>query len=397
MSGSSARESAEPGGRDPVRLARAYLSAVAEPPAPALAAFVDEHGPAAAADRVRRGAVPERVGQETSARRQRVRAEDHLRAAVAIGARLIIPEDADWPAVPFASFALCRHDHLSVPLALWARGPGRLAELAERSVAIVGSRAATGYGTWVANSLSYGVAELGLTVISGAAHGIDGAAHRGALAAEAPTIAVLACGVDRAYPAGHARLLRYIAGAGLVVSEYPPGAVPARHRFLVRNRIIAALAAGTVVVEAGWRSGARRTASDASLLGRPVMAVPGPVTSALSVGCHRLLREPGTVAVTSAEEVVEEVGRIGIDLAVPASPVAHMRATDVLSGPTLRVHESLSKRARDPRLLSVESGLPIELVRAALPELERLGMAERLDGGWRRRQRRPEQGRRGDA
>ncbi|MBO0877729.1 MAG: DNA-processing protein DprA, partial [Pseudonocardia sp.] len=306
MAGSSA-----PGGHQPVRLARAYLSAVAEPPAPALSVFVDEHGPAEAADRVRRGQVPERVGRETAARRQRVRAEDHLRAAEAIGARLVTPEDADWPVAPFVSFALSRHEHLCAPLALWIRGPGRLAELAERSVAIVGSRAATGYGTWVANSLSYGVAELGFTVISGAAHGIDGAAHRGALAAEAPTIAVLACGVDRVYPAGHARLLRYIAGTGLVVSEYPPGAVPARHRFLVRNRIIAGLAAGTVVVEAGWRSGARRTASDASLLGRPVMAVPGPVTSALSVGCHRLLREPGTIAVTSAEEVVEEVGRIG--------------------------------------------------------------------------------------
>jgi DNA processing protein len=379
---------------DPVRLARAYLSAVAEPPAPALAAFVDEHGPVTAAERVRRGEVPERVSRETSARRQRVRAEDHLRAAEAIGARLITPEDPEWPAVPFASFALSRHEHLCAPLALWGRGPARLVELAERSVAIVGSRAATEYGTWAANWLAYGVAELGFTVISGAAHGIDGAAHRGALAA---TIAVLACGVDRVYPAGHARLLRYIAGSGLVVSEYPPGAVPARHRFLVRNRIIAGLAAGTVVVEAGWRSGARRTASDASLLGRPVMAVPGPVTSALSVGCHRLLREPGTVAVTSAEEVVEEVGRIGIDLASSSSPSPPARATDVLSGPTLRVHESLSRRARDPRRLSVESGLPIELVRAALPELEGLGMAERLDGGWRRRQRRPADGRRGDA
>ncbi|WP_051580847.1 DNA-processing protein DprA [Pseudonocardia acaciae] len=382
---------------DEVRLARAYLCTVAEPPAPALAAFVDEHGPVAAAARVRRGEVPKRVASETDARRGRDVAEAHLRTARTIGARLLTPEDRDWPVAPFASFAICEHEHLHAPLALWTLGPGRLAELAERSVAIVGSRAATGYGTWAANWMAHGVAELGFTVVSGAAYGIDGAAHRGALAAEGPTVAVLACGVDRIYPAGHERLLRYIASTGLVVSEYPPGAVPARHRFLVRNRLIAGLAAGTVVVEAAWRSGARRTASDASLLGRPVMAVPGPVTSALSAGCHRLLREPGTVAVTRAEEVIEEVGRIGIDLAVSPAPAIQMRATDVLSGPTLRVHESLAERALDLRELSVDSGLPIELVRTALRELERRGMAERVERGWCRRRGLVAGGWRGDA
>jgi DNA processing protein len=180
-------------------------------------------------------------------------------------------------------------------------------------------------------------------------------------------------------------LLGEIVRDGLVVSEYPPGAVPARHRFLVRNRIIAGLAAGTVVVEAGWRSGARRTASDAALLGRPVMAVPGPVTSALSVGCHRLLREPGTIAVTRAEEVLEEVGRIGLDLAPAVQPAVPVRATDGLPVPVQRVHEALSHRAvRDANGLSVESGLPLEMVRAALPALVREGLAEQVDGGWRR-------------
>jgi DNA processing protein len=375
------------------RLARAYLAAVAEPPAPALVAFVAALGPVEAAVRVRRGEVPEQVEKVTSARRESDRSREHLAAAEAVGARLLIPEDDDWPAVPFLAFDQSSHGHLAAPLALWVRGPARLAELAERSVAIVGSRASTGYGNHVANSLGYGVAELGCAVVSGAAYGIDGAAHRGTLAAEGVTVAVLACGVDRVYPAGHSRLLGHIAREGLVVSEYPPGAVPARHRFLVRNRIIAGLAAGTVVVEAGWRSGARRTASDAALLGRPVMAVPGPVTSALSVGCHRLLREPGTIAVTSAEEVLEEVGRIGIDLAPANQPAMAARATDGLPNTVLRVHDALSDRVvRDVPRLSFESGLPPEIVRAALPALVRAGLVERLDGGWRRPEREPRRG-----
>lgn len=368
---------------DAVRAARAYLCAVAEPPAPALAAFVSRFGPEDASNRVRRGEVPEPVARETSARRERDRAQDDLRAAELVGARLLVPEDEEWPTVPFMSFSRSGYDHLAAPLALWVRGALRLSEVTERSVAIVGSRASTGYGDHVASSFGYGVAELGCTVFSGAAYGIDGAAHRGALAAQGHTVAVLACGVDRVYPAGHHRLLAHIASDGLLVSEYPPGAAPARHRFLVRNRIIAGLAAGTVVVEAGWRSGARRTASDALLLGRPVMAVPGPVTSALSAGCHRLLREPGITAVTTAEEVVEEVGRIGVDLAPP--PDARARATDGLHHTVVRVHAALPERGgSDPRRLGVESGLPVELVRAALRELERKGLAERGGHGWGR-------------
>ncbi|MDT7774168.1 MAG: processing protein [Pseudonocardiales bacterium] len=380
-------------GSSEIRLARAYLSAVAEPPAPALAVFVAALGPVEAAARVRRGEVPDPVGKVTSARREWDRSGEHLLAADKAGARLLIPEDEDWPAMPFLAFDRSSHDHLAAPLALWVRGPARLAELTERSVAIVGSRASTGYGNHVANSLAYGVAELGCAVVSGAAYGIDGAAHRGTLAAEGVTVAVLACGVDRSYPAGHSGLLGHIAREGLVVSEYPPGAVPARHRFLVRNRIIAGLAGGTVVVEAGSRSGARRTASDAALLGRPVMAVPGPVTSALSVGCHRLLREPGTIAVTSAEEVLEEVGRIGIDLAPASQPEMPARATDGLPDTVLRVHDALSGRiVRDATRLSFESGLPLEIVRAALPTLARAGLVERLDGGWRRPEREPRRG-----
>jgi DNA processing protein len=367
-----------------VRLARAYLCRVAEPPAPALVALVGRVGPERAADLVRRGEVSAPVARETSARRAVDRAEEDLRIAEAVGARLLVPEDEDWPTLAFHAFDLTEHNHLAPPIALWVRGPARLAELADRSVALIGARASTSYGNHVASSLGYGVAELGCAVFSGAAYGIDGAAHRGALAAGGGTVAVLACGVDRSYPAGHHRLLEHIAAEGLVVSEYPPGSLPARHRFLVRNRIIAGLAAGTVVVEAGWRSGARRTASDAALLGRPVMAVPGPVTSALSVGCHRLLREPGTIAVTTAEEILEEVGRIGADLASGSPSGVSSRPTDHLAPDVLRVHEALINRGGgDVGRLCVESGLPAELVRDALRRLERAGLAERAGAGWR--------------
>jgi DNA processing protein len=370
-----------------VRLARAYLLRVAEPPAPALVELVARLGPERAADQVRRGEVSEKVAKESCARRGLELAEQDLGVAEASGARLLVPEDEEWPSVAFQAFERTGLDHLAAPVALWVRGPARLVSLTERSVALVGARASTSYGNRVAGSLGYGVAKLGCVVFSGAAYGIDAAAHRGALAAGGVTVAVLAVGIDRCYPAGHERLLEQIAAEGLVVSEYPPGSVPARHRFLVRNRIIAGLAGGTVVVEAGWRSGARRTASDAELLGRSVMAVPGPVTSAMSIGCHRLLREPATVAVTTAEEVVEEVGRIGVDLAPGPEqpPGTRVRPTDHLPVEVLRVHEALDvSEGVELARLSVESGLPVVLVRAALRRLERDGLAERDGCGWRR-------------
>ena len=230
---------------------------------------------------------------------------------------------------------------LAPPIALWVRGPGVLDELCDQAAAIVGARAATGYGLHVAGELGAGLATAGFTVVSGAAIGVDGAAHRGALAAGGPNVAVLACGIDRSYPAAHEALLDRIAATGVVLSEYPPGSVPARHRFLVRNRLIAGLAAGTVVVEAGLRSGAQRTAADARSLGRPVMAVPGPVTSGRSAGCHRMIRE-GAVLVTRVEEVLEEVGRLGLHLAEPPPPPAH-------GPPTASARSPPSSTTRCPR------------------------------------------------
>jgi DNA processing protein len=363
--------------------ARAYLSRVAEPPVPALAALIERVGPVEAAALVHAGRVDEPVAAETSARRAVYRPDDDLGMAASAGVRLVTPEHGEWPAEAFAAFAVAGTDELTAPLALWARGPGRLDELCAQAVAVVGSRAATAYGLRMAGELAAGVAERGWTVVSGGAIGIDGAAHRGALAVRGSTIVVLACGADRAYPRAHRELLDRIAATALVVSEYPPGGVPARHRFLVRNRIIAGLAAGIVVVEAGLRSGTHRTASAAIALGRDVLAVPGPVSSATSAGCHGLIRD-GAVLVTRAAEVLEAVGRLGVDIADPVR-AGGVRPTDRLSPVAALVHDALPTRAaRDTRWLAMEAGVQLDAVRAALVELERCGLVQHFDGFWQR-------------
>jgi DNA processing protein len=366
------------------RIARAYLLRVAEPPAPALVRFVARHGPVSAAHRVRSGDVPDAVRAETEARHHLDHAEHDLAQADAVGARLVVPEDAEWPAWQFTALAAAEnggHRYAGEPLALWLRGAARLDEVADRAVAIVGARAATAYGEHVAAEFAHGIALTGHSVVSGAAYGIDGAAHRGALAASGKTVAVLGCGVDVGYPAGHGALLRKIAELGAVVSEYPPGTPPARHRFLVRNRLIAGLSEGVVVVEAGRRSGARNTAATAVALGRLVMAVPGPITSAMSIGCHELLRSGEACVVGSVEEVIETVGRIGADLAEP--PPAEVRATDGLDDQSLRVHEALSAgRDLSADQIAVASGVPLGRVRALLTGLELAGYAARGEAGW---------------
>ncbi|MGI5505343.1 DNA-processing protein DprA [Lentzea sp. CA-135723] len=369
---------------DKVRLARAYLSRVAEPYPGALAALVAEVGPVEAAGRVRSGEISPSVASQTSARRAEERAQADLAAIDKLGGRLVIPEDEEWPRWPLLALeniAALRCG--GEPLALWVRGPHFLADVVDKAVAVVGSRASSTYGDHVAGEFAYGLALTGTTVVSGAAYGIDGAAHRGALNAGGLTIAVLACGADTAYPGGHQGLLAKIALEGLIVSEYPPGVMPARHRFLTRNRLIAALGGGTVVVEAGRRSGAKNTAAITLALGRPLMVVPGPVTSASSVGCHELLRDGRAVPVGSVAEIVESVGRFGDDLATqPAEKDSDLGAPQ---GEAMRVYEAMGKRhGLSAEVVSVESGVPLERVRALLPELEFAGLALRLDEGWQK-------------
>ncbi|MEU6642300.1 DNA-processing protein DprA [Saccharomonospora sp. NPDC046836] len=368
------------------RLARAYLVRVAEPPAPALAAFVGEHGPVEAAALVRSGHVPEPVLHETSARRELDLAERDLAEAREHGARLVTPEDDEWPAWPLLSLDVATGrgvQGVAAPIALWVRGGGRLDEAAQDAVAVVGARAATDYGEYTAAELGYGLTEQGAPVFSGAAYGIDGAAHRGALHAGGVTVAVLGCALDAGYPAGHIGLLNRICERGAVVSEYPPGTPPARHRFLVRNRLIAGLTAGTVVVEAGVRSGARNTAATAGALGKVVMAVPGPVGSAMSIGCHQLIRDAHATLVASVSDVLDTVGRLGAG--TPEGRPRPRRSTDGLGPQALRVHEALGeRRGKSPEGIATESGVPLPRVRALLPELELDGLSERCETGWRR-------------
>jgi DNA processing protein len=257
-----------------------------------------------------------------------------------------------------------------------------LGEACRRSVAVVDARASTAYGEYVASELGLGLAERGWTVVSGGAYGIDGAAHRGALAVDGPTVAVLACGVDVAYPRGHTALIERIAQTGLVVSEWPPGCAPMRYRFLVRNRVIAAVTAGTVVVEAAVRSGALSTANRARELDRHVMAVPGPVTSAMSAGTNQLLRQPDVMCVTGVGDVLDLVGAIGADLApAPAIPADPRDALDEVSR---RVLESVPvRRAAGPASIAVTSGVAPHQVLRALGGLAARGFVERVDTGWR--------------
>jgi DNA processing protein len=365
---------------DEVMRAWAYLSRVAESPCTELAALVAEHGPVEAAARVKKGAVS---GAE--ARRTVDCAARDLDLLHGRGGRLITPDDAEWPYLAFAGFSGFGAEELKKkpagrpPLVLWALGPARLDELAMRSAAIVGTRACTAYGQHVAADLAAGLVEREVAVVSGGAYGIDGAAHRATLASDGTTVAVLAGGIDIPYPAGHSALLHRIAGSGLLVTEYPPGIRPARHRFLTRNRLVAAFAGATVVVEAGLRSGAANTAAWARMMGRAVCAVPGPVTSAASAGSHELLR-CGATLVTRAEEVVEIVGRCGEladELAHPETPL------DGLSDVERYVYEALPARGvRTAEQIAVASGLVAEQVLGPLAILEIAGLVRRHDGQW---------------
>ncbi|MFE5510593.1 DNA-processing protein DprA [Streptomyces sp. NPDC056529] len=291
----------------------------------------------------------------------------------ALGGRFLVPGDTEWPR---------QLDDLgdARPIGLWLRGPADLRTWALRSVALVGARACTPYGAHTATDLATGLAKKGWVVVSGAAYGIDGAAHRGALAADGATVAVLACGVDVPYPRGHDRLIRRITEQGLVVGELPPESHPTPSRFILRNRVIAALTRGTVVVEAQHRSGSLSTARAAARLGRHTMGVPGPVTSALSAGVHELLRGEATL-VTDAEEIVELVGDMGQLAPARRGPVL---PRDLLAPATAHVLESVPARGpTSTTAIARRAGTHPDETLAKLYELHSLGFVERYGDGWR--------------
>lgn len=296
-----------------------------------------------------------------------------------LGGRLIIPGDELWPA-QLGDLGI--HE----PICLWWRGIEQEIPPAAKSIALVGSRDSTSYGAAVTGDFAYSLAQRGFTVVSGGAYGIDAHAHRAALAGGSgamPTIAVMAGGVDRFYPSGNEDLLRAVANQGAVLAEVPPGSAPTRYRFLQRNRIIAALASVTVVVEARWRSGALNTAHHAESLGRAVGTVPGSVHSANSAGCHRLLRDGGAICVTDAGEIAELAAPSGESLSEPRD--GGNAVHDGLTLEDLIVLDALPLRSTSSveKLCSV-AGLGPEAVRAGLGRLGLLGLAESQSGGWKR-------------
>lgn len=291
------------------------------------------------------------------------------------GVRPIVPTGPHWPA---------RVDALGAhaPICLWVKGDPRTLSV-PAAVALVGARAATTYGEHIASSLSADLAAAGIGVVSGGAYGIDGAAHRAALAAGGATIAWMAGGVDRPYPAGHRSLLERIAASGgAVVADVPCGSAPTKWRFLARNRLIAASADATIVVEAGWRSGSLNTAGHAATLGRALGAVPGPVTSPASAGCHRLLREYDAVCVTSVADARELIGLdsrapLFEDVASAGDAADRTRVLDALSSRTARSAGDLARR----------TGMALPDVEGALGMLALDGRAERSGAGWKARPR----------
>jgi len=299
-----------------------------------------------------------------------------LRQAVRFAVRLLVPGDSAWPT---GVDDLGPH----APIALWLRGNDATLAAAQHSIALVGARAATGYGEHVTMEASAGLVDRGFAIISGAAYGIDGMAHRAALASSGQTVAILAGGVDRFYPSGHDALLARIVEAGAVVSELPCGSPPTKWRFLQRNRLIAAASQATIVLEAGWRSGSLNTAGHAASLGRPIGAMPGPVTSAASAGCHRLIREYAATLVTSAAEMAELVHGTEVhDSEVQDRPDTPQGRADSTSL-RVRLTDALSLRApRSVDDLAARSGMSIAEVQAELGALEIDGGAVQRDRGW---------------
>lgn len=377
---------------DEERVARAALAAVHDPGGPEL-----DDPPEA-------GGASQRWAELRSADTalgRRARALDPGRLVSQceeLGARFIMPGDPEWP-TKLEDVAGCDrslHQGLGgVPLGLWARGPLGLAEACDAAVAVVGARAATSYGQDVAIEMAHDLARPGgrrgsqqcWTVVSGGAYGIDVAAHRGALTAGGRTICVQAGGLDELYPRGNGAVLARILEEGLLVSESAPGRRPTRPGFLARNRVIAGLTDGVVIVEAAARSGALSTANWAGDMYREVLAVPGPVTSSRSVGPHDLIRNRRAELVRDADDVREALGPIQPEL--PREPVPE-HPTDALGPETLRVHEALPARgALGVDELSRAALVSLTDCLLALQELEDRGMASYgADGRWSVRLRR---------
>lgn len=359
---------------DAERMARVTLSRIAEPGELQVGRALREYGAVATLERIREGRLEADRATQWRRRLPDADARADLAAYERLGVRLVCPGEPEWPT---------QLDDLGDgrPYVLWVRGRADLRYSCLRSVAVVGARAASAYGAHVAGEMAAVLAERGWTVISGGAYGIDGSAHRGALAAGGTTVVALACGLDVGYPRGHDDLFAAVAREGVLISEWPPGATPMRPRFLVRNRVIAALARGTVVVEAALRSGALNTARHAAELARAMMVVPGPVTSTTSAGCHLLLRDHEALCVTGAGEVIDRVGAIGADAAPPQRGPVLPR--DELDATAAQVLEGVPARGGGPATIAAAAATDMDTALSCLGKLAAGGFVERCENGWR--------------
>lgn len=287
-----------------------------------------------------------------------------VKSSVSLGVRAIMPDNADWP----AQLSLLGNH---APLLLWTSGnPAFLKTLL---IGYVGARAATHYGVEVTGQLVHELASEGVGVVSGGAYGIDGAAHSAALHANVPNVVILAGGLDRLYPAGHQKLFENIKRHGVIVSEVPVGTTPTKWRFLMRNRIIASLSKALVIVEAGYRSGALNSAHHALQMGVPVGAVPGPIVSAMSAGCHKLLRSGGVELISRGSDILELIS--DENFALPG--------LERLDPVTQRVSDALTNKPIGEDEIALRSGCSPREVAGALAKLHAQGAAENTTFGWR--------------
>lgn len=373
-----------PGGPvpDTERLARVTLSCGVEPGDATTSSLVRQIGAVRALEQSLSSTSGSGVGERLAERLAEVDPARRLDQAARCGIRFLVPGDPEWPAgLDELDGAVTDEGIGGTPPGLWVKGPMPLTELAA-SVAVVGSRAASVYGVEMTRRICDHLALAGVPVVSGGALGIDFEAHNATLVSGGATVAVLACGVDRVYPAANRRLLQHLAAEFAVVSEQPPGSAPTRPRFLARNRLIAALTTGTVVVEAALRSGALNTAGWAERLNRQAMCVPGPVTSYTSQGVNHYLRDGRGTVVTNGAEVLELVGAAGEHLL--EVPRGGERARDRLTPTERRVVEwvPVSESAQIDSIARL-SGLHIRTTEGALRRLQSKGLVRWSEEGWR--------------
>ena len=346
------------------RQARLVISIAGEPGDERVGQAVAEFGAADAVERWESGYGADAMCKSIDRVLNSPLVEQAVKSLNSVRGRFITPTDNEWP------------DSLddldtAAPVGLWCTGGGSLSDISSQALAVVGARSATAYGERMAYEIGMQGAKENVGIISGAAYGIDAAAHRGSLAGQGKTVAVLACGVDVAYPVSHRGLLSTITDSGVVVSEAPPGAKPHKYRFLIRNRLIAALSQSTVVVEAALRSGSLSTSNWAHVLNRQIWGIPGPITSATSAGVHAAIRDKMMDIATSVEEIFQ-------DFKSPA-PAMQLGLLDraivgILSGGPRSTHE-----------LALHFGAEIDFhdLQAALSLLEIRKLISLTNQGWK--------------